>query len=192
MLYREIIAVCSEIHTKHINTLCGQNVEFRTPRAVNTLRLSYKNQPVNAVQWNNRCLFSDSHKTHKCTVWTECRIMNVKLVVHIVATGLWEAKVTVFRHVLRCTLFGAVHFVPHTFHKPIQLHATQIAGSVTPVAAEGQHSYNPNRLTCTCNYSITEQFSLPSVNNCYLPTSTFRAPRPAPLWQPPLPHLYQT
>ena len=28
MLYREIIAVCSVIHTKHINTLCGQNVEF--------------------------------------------------------------------------------------------------------------------------------------------------------------------
>jgi hypothetical protein len=28
MLYREIIAVCSEIHTKHIDTLCGQNVEL--------------------------------------------------------------------------------------------------------------------------------------------------------------------
>jgi len=28
MLYREIIAVCSEISTKHIHTLCGQNVEF--------------------------------------------------------------------------------------------------------------------------------------------------------------------
>jgi len=28
MLYRKIIAVCSEIHTKHINTLCGQNVGF--------------------------------------------------------------------------------------------------------------------------------------------------------------------
>jgi len=28
MLYGEIIAVCSQIHTKHINTLCGQNVEF--------------------------------------------------------------------------------------------------------------------------------------------------------------------
>jgi hypothetical protein len=25
-LYREIIAVCSQIHTEHINTLCGQNV----------------------------------------------------------------------------------------------------------------------------------------------------------------------
>jgi hypothetical protein len=28
MLYREIIAVSSEIHIKHINTMCGQNVEF--------------------------------------------------------------------------------------------------------------------------------------------------------------------
>ena len=50
MLYSEIIAVCFQIHTKHINALCGQNVECRTYRAVNTLCLSYKNQPVNAVQ----------------------------------------------------------------------------------------------------------------------------------------------
>jgi hypothetical protein len=61
MLYREIVAVCSEIHTKHINTLCGQNVvellsvkpggnwRFSPYRAVNTLRLGYKNQSVNAV-----------------------------------------------------------------------------------------------------------------------------------------------
>jgi len=28
MLYWEIIAVCSEIRTEHINTLCGQNLEF--------------------------------------------------------------------------------------------------------------------------------------------------------------------
>jgi hypothetical protein len=28
MLYREIVVVCSQIHTKQINTLCGQNVEF--------------------------------------------------------------------------------------------------------------------------------------------------------------------
>ena len=33
MLYREIIAVCSQIHTKHINTLCGQNVEFVNVKA---------------------------------------------------------------------------------------------------------------------------------------------------------------
>jgi len=35
MLYREIIAVCSEIHIRHTNTLCGQNVELLN---VNTLR----------------------------------------------------------------------------------------------------------------------------------------------------------
>jgi hypothetical protein len=48
MLYREIIAFCSQIHTKHINTLCGQNVD----------------------------------------------LLNVKLAVHIVATGLIIGKFT--------------------------------------------------------------------------------------------------
>jgi len=28
MPYKKITAVCSQIHTKHINTLCGQNVEL--------------------------------------------------------------------------------------------------------------------------------------------------------------------
>jgi hypothetical protein len=28
LLYREIIAVCSDIHTNHTSTLCGQNVEL--------------------------------------------------------------------------------------------------------------------------------------------------------------------
>jgi len=48
MLYREIIAVCSQIHTKRINTLCGQNVEsvnvkFQSvPRSKHTPSLLYK------------------------------------------------------------------------------------------------------------------------------------------------------
>jgi hypothetical protein len=57
MLYREIIAVCSEIHTKHINTLCGQNVE----------------------------------------------LLNVKLAVHIVTTGLQEDKLTTLKDRNRST-----------------------------------------------------------------------------------------
>ena len=34
MLYRDIMAVCSEIHTKHINTLRGQNVELLNGKLV--------------------------------------------------------------------------------------------------------------------------------------------------------------
>ena len=34
MLYREIMAVCSEIHTKHINTVCGQSVQLLNVKLV--------------------------------------------------------------------------------------------------------------------------------------------------------------
>ena len=58
MLYREIIAVCSQIRTKHVNTLCGQIVEFVNvklvvhivTRGLQRLNLCYKkNQSVNGV-----------------------------------------------------------------------------------------------------------------------------------------------
>jgi hypothetical protein len=34
MLYREIIAVCSQNNTKHVSTLCGQNVELMNVKLV--------------------------------------------------------------------------------------------------------------------------------------------------------------
>jgi hypothetical protein len=34
MLHREIMAVCSEIHIKRINTVCGQNVELLSVKLV--------------------------------------------------------------------------------------------------------------------------------------------------------------
>ena len=93
MLYRETIAVCSQIHTKHINTLCGQNVELHikiqsVPRSKHIYRLSYKNQSVNAVQVNNRCLFSDPHKTHNFNVWARTEFFNAILAVHMLTTRL--------------------------------------------------------------------------------------------------------
>jgi len=44
MLYGEIIAVSSQIHTKHINTLCGQNVEFLN------VKLAVYKDPIRIVQ----------------------------------------------------------------------------------------------------------------------------------------------
>ena len=43
MLYREIIAVCSETHTEHINTLCGLNVELLNVKPGGTYRVTQKN-----------------------------------------------------------------------------------------------------------------------------------------------------
>ena len=34
MLYREIVVVCSQIHTKHTNTLSGQNLEMLNVKLV--------------------------------------------------------------------------------------------------------------------------------------------------------------
>ena len=36
MMCIEIIAVCSEIHAKHTNSMCGQNVEFVNVKAGGT------------------------------------------------------------------------------------------------------------------------------------------------------------
>jgi hypothetical protein len=61
MLYREIMAVCSEIHTKHINTLCGQNVEFMNVKLVvhiattdNAVRYHLLTFPVSHINSNRR------------------------------------------------------------------------------------------------------------------------------------------
>jgi hypothetical protein len=52
MLYREIIAVCSEIHTKHMNTLCGQNVELLDvkPRGTYSNRWNLKDSNTVSVK----------------------------------------------------------------------------------------------------------------------------------------------
>jgi hypothetical protein len=89
MVYTEIVAVCSEIHTQHINTPCGQKVELLNVKpsgtysdhwALGVLNLSYKNQSVSAVQGNNRCLFSDPHKTRTYAVWDKSEFMSEQAV----------------------------------------------------------------------------------------------------------------
>jgi hypothetical protein len=61
MLYREINAVCSEIHTKHINTLCGQNVEFVNVKPGGT----YSNHRAVKGQTASWAFERPSHKTNR-------------------------------------------------------------------------------------------------------------------------------
>jgi hypothetical protein len=55
MLYREVIAVCSVIHTKHVNTLCGQNVEFFNVKPGGT--------------YSNHCGIEDNPRENVCDVY---------------------------------------------------------------------------------------------------------------------------
>jgi hypothetical protein len=52
-------------------------------RAVNTIRLGYTNQSVNAVQDNSSCSLCDLYTTHKFTLRAECRISLVLMVGHL-------------------------------------------------------------------------------------------------------------
>ena len=45
MVYREIIAVCSEIHTKNVISLCKQNVELLNVEPGGTLQEFNKQSP---------------------------------------------------------------------------------------------------------------------------------------------------
>ena len=68
MLYREIIAVCSQIHTKHINTLCGQNVELLNVKPGGTYRNHCAVHIVTTGLWRVTSIGYADHMTLK-TVW---------------------------------------------------------------------------------------------------------------------------
>jgi hypothetical protein len=94
MLFREIIAVCSEIHTKHINTLCGQNVELyikiqSVPRSKHSVSVIQTSQLM-LYREKTVAVCSQIHTEHintQCVV--ERRLYErLHLAVHEVGTGL--------------------------------------------------------------------------------------------------------
>jgi len=101
MLYRGIVAVCSQIHTKHINTLCGQNVELLNVKLavhiVTTGLQRVKSQlykPVRLMLYRGIvAVCSQIHTKHINTLCGQnVELLNVKLAVHIVTTGLQRFK----------------------------------------------------------------------------------------------------
>jgi hypothetical protein len=110
MLYREIIAVCSEIHTNHINMQCGQNVELLNVKLVvhivttvlwrvnihytliqSVLRSKHY---ISIIKTSQLMLYkeiiavcSQIHTKHNCTVGRTQKFWMSKLVVHKVSKG---------------------------------------------------------------------------------------------------------
>jgi hypothetical protein len=72
MLYREITAVCSEILTKHINTLCGQNVGFVNVKPGGTYS-SHKAVEAPRIPLPNPSNHSGTY-THRLTISTRLSI----------------------------------------------------------------------------------------------------------------------
>ena len=97
MLYRGIIAVCSQIHTKHTNTLCGQNVELLNVKLDGTYSNHWAVKGLISVIKTNQLLLyreiiADCSQIHTKHINTLCgqdvEFLNVKLAVNIVTTGL--------------------------------------------------------------------------------------------------------
>jgi hypothetical protein len=89
MLYRDIIAVRSQIHTKHINTLCGQNGEFFN------VKLAVHIVTSGAVKLTVHIVTSGAVKLAVHIVTSGA----VKLAVHIVTT--WLAQHTLYVSLLK-------------------------------------------------------------------------------------------
>jgi hypothetical protein len=71
MLYREISAVCSQIHTKHVNTLCGQNVELLNVKLA--LKLGCRGLPCAGCHYPGICYVgSRSQHSHLITNRQHC------------------------------------------------------------------------------------------------------------------------
>jgi hypothetical protein len=96
MLCREIIAVCFQTHTKHINTLCGRNVELLNVKTSGTCSNHWAVKGYVSVIKTSQLMLcreiiavcSQIHTEHKYTVWPNVNLLNDKLSVHIVTTGL--------------------------------------------------------------------------------------------------------
>ena len=69
MLYREIIAVCSQIHTKHINTLCGQKVELLNVNLVVHI-------VTTGLQRVNKYFPNNTYKSNRSCPVAKCRFQS--------------------------------------------------------------------------------------------------------------------
>jgi hypothetical protein len=95
MLYRETIAVCSEIHTKHIHTLCGQNVEFANVKPGGTYSNSWALEGYYSTVIYSLCQLPQNTGSemqqrnyfHACLYFRDKAIFALKIVFYKVKVG---------------------------------------------------------------------------------------------------------
>ena len=113
MLYREIISVCSQIHTKHINTLCGQNVELY----IKTQSVPRSKHSVSVIKTSQLMLYreiiavcSQIHTEHINTLRGQnVELLNVQdggITTHWAPRGKHEHTADTCHHVGRCSYVG--------------------------------------------------------------------------------------
>ena len=86
MLYREIIAVCSEIHTKHITWIILYIKIQSVPRSKHCVSVIQTSQLMLYREMIAVC--SEIHTKHRNTLCGQnVEMVNVKLMVYIVTTG---------------------------------------------------------------------------------------------------------
>jgi hypothetical protein len=91
-------------------------INFSSYLTGNTLLLRYKDQPVNAVQGNNLCLFREAYEIRKCSLWGKnCRIILIlKRMVHIL-TIYFKRLTFIFASYLSRLSANSVSAVVHIF-----------------------------------------------------------------------------
>jgi len=95
MLYRGIMAVCSQIHTKHINTLCGQKVELLNVKlAVHIVTTGLYIKTVNLTRPSPSKLIHERKESPKLCLYHFYALLLVLQMEHGQAFGLPKQAVT--------------------------------------------------------------------------------------------------
>jgi hypothetical protein len=128
MLYREIIAVGSEIHTKHINTLCGQNVEL----------LNVKRDDTYGNHWGS-----------KDYLRFDCKASNCRVIAEWWLKKMWNQIVPNLNH--SSFVCEAAKYMPTTVSHfdPPDTQVTTVRPFDTPRITTSEAIYNDRELTLT-------------------------------------------
>ena len=125
MFYKAIIAVCSQIHTKHINTVCGQNVELLNVKvALYKANLSLLKLTMSAFRCGSPiptflllpfCEQMSPNSTHKSNVnkakFMHGRNIGTAVRTHVQSSPSSYKQITLLRSIFHFPLISSLNYV---------------------------------------------------------------------------------